>query len=252
MIRVLVVEDDPLIAEAHEAYLDRLGGFEVVARAGTASEAIRRIAAAMADESPIDLVLLDIGLPDRNGIDLASTLSGVRPKPDIIAITSERDLTVVRSAVANGVLLYLLKPFTFGAFRDKLERYQRYRDALSTGGEAVSQREVDQAMAELRVVETRAAAPKGVAPETSEEVARLVRDAEAGLTASEVASLLGVSRVTAWRYLERLADDQVLARSTDYGRAGRPQVRYRGAAEAVDNEETPDGRGRGSSRMMTV
>lgn len=227
MIRVLVVEDEPLIAEAHQAYLDRVGGYEVVGAVHTAREAVRRVTGAIADETPIDLVLLDIGLPDHSGIELATTLSGLRPTPDIIAITSERDLAVVRSAVSHGVLIYLLKPFTFGAFRDKLERYQRYRDALEGGGDAVSQRDVDQAMAELRAVETRAAAPKGVAPETTDEIARLVRDAAEGLSASEVAGTLGVSRVTAWRYLERLADDNVVTRASDYGRAGRPQVRYR-------------------------
>ena len=41
-----------------------------------------------------------------------------------------------------------------------------------------------------------------------------------------MAETLGVSRVTAWRYLERLADDRVVERGTDYGKAGRPQVRY--------------------------
>ncbi len=227
MIRVLVVEDEPLIAEAHQVYLERVGGYEVVAVVGTAREAVRQVTGAIAAGHPIDLVLLDIGLPDHSGIQLASTLSGVSPTPDIIAITSERDLAVVRSAVAHGVLIYLLKPFTFGAFRDKLERYQRYRDALDGGGDAVSQRDVDQAMAELRAVETRGATAKGVAPETTDEIARLVRDADAGLSATEVASTLGVSRVTAWRYLERLADDNVVTRTSDYGRAGRPQVRYR-------------------------
>jgi response regulator of citrate/malate metabolism len=227
VIRVLVVEDEPLIAEAHQAYLDRVGGYEVVGVVGTAREAVRQVRAAGAGEAPIDLVLLDIGLPDHSGLELATTLSGMRPTPDIIAITSERDLAVVRAAVSHGVLIYLLKPFTFGAFRDKLERYQRYRDALGGGGDAVSQRDVDQAMAELRAVEARATAPKGVAPETTDEVARLVRDATEGLSASEVASMLGVSRVTAWRYLERLADDNVVTRASDYGRAGRPQVRYR-------------------------
>lgn len=227
MIRVLVVEDEPLIVEAHRAYLDRLNGFEVVGSAASAHEAVHAVARAAAMERPVDLVLLDIGLPDRSGIELASTLSGVRPKPDIIAVTSERDLAVVRAAVAQGVLLYLLKPFTFAAFREKLERYQAYREALSTGSEAVSQREVDQAMAQLRAVDARGTAPKGAAPETNDEVARLIRDATEGLSASEVATTLGVSRVTAWRYLERLADDNIVTRASDYGRAGRPQVRYR-------------------------
>ena len=69
---------------------------------------------------------------------------------------------MVRSAVAHGIALYLLKPFTFAAFRDKLERYQQYRDALGSGGAAAGQHEIDRAMNALRTADQRASAPKGV------------------------------------------------------------------------------------------
>jgi response regulator of citrate/malate metabolism len=203
MITVLIVEDEPLIAEAHQAYLQRLEGFSVVAVAHTARDAMRAAAEAAASEAPIDLVLLDIGLPDASGITLASGLSGLRPAPDIIAITSERDLEMVRAAVGHGALAYLLKPFTFAAFRDRLERYQRYRDALPAGTDAASQAEG-----------------------TNDEIARAVRDSADGITADAVAKQVGVSRVTAWRYLERLADEGTVTRHTDYGKAGRPKTRY--------------------------
>lgn len=226
MITVLIVEDEPLIAEAHRTYLARLQGFSAAAVAHTARDAMRAASEAVADEAPIDLVLLDIGLPDANGIALASRLSGLRPAPDIIAITSERDLEMVRAAVGHGALAYLLKPFTFAAFRDRLERYRRYREALPAGTDAASQTEVDRALAELRVGSDRSAAPKGAARGTNDEIARAVRDSTDGITAGEVAERVGVSRVTAWRYLERLADDGTLTRQTDYGKAGRPKTRY--------------------------
>lgn len=226
MINVLIVEDEPLIAEAHSVYLGRIPGFAVVAKVHTAQDAMRAAAEAGASERPIDLVLLDIGLPDAGGIDLASALSGLRPAPDIIAITSERDLEVVRAAVSHGALAYLLKPFTFAAFRDRIERYQRYRNALPAGTEAASQAEVDRALAELRSSPDRSTAPKGAAPGTNDEMARVIRDAEDGLTAADAAKIVGVSRVTAWRYLERLADDGTVLRRTDYGNAGRPKIRY--------------------------
>ncbi|MEZ0359134.1 response regulator [Mycobacterium sp. SA01] len=222
MIAVLIVEDEPLIAEAHNAYLSRLQGFTVVGIANTARDAMRIAAEA---ESPVDLVLLDLGLPDASGIALASALSGLRPAPDIIAITSERDLEMVRAAVAHGALAYLLKPFTFAAFRDRLERYRRYREALPAGTEAASQAEVDRALAELRSTD-KSVAPKGAAPGTTDEIARAVRDRADGLTADEAAKLVGVSRVTAWRYLERLADDGTVTRLTEYGKTGRPSTRY--------------------------
>lgn len=223
MITVLIVEDEPLIAEAHRTYLQRLNGFSVAAVAHTARDAMRAAANA---ETPIDLVLLDIGLPDASGIALASGLSGLRPAPDIIAITSERDLEMVRAAVGHGALAYLLKPFTFAAFRDRLERYQRYREALPAGTDAASQAEVDRALAELRISTDRSAAPKGAAVGTNDEIARVVRDSTDGITADEVAKRVGVSRVTAWRYLERLADEGIVTRHTDYGKAGRPKTRY--------------------------
>ncbi|WP_370329803.1 response regulator [Mycolicibacterium hippocampi] len=238
MINVLIVEDEPLIAEAHRTYLARLQGFSVAAVSHTARDAMRAASEAAASGAPIDLVLLDIGLPDANGIALASALSGLRPAPDIITITSERDLEMVRAAVGHGALAYLLKPFTFAAFRDRLERYQRYRDALPAGTDAASQAEVDRALAQLRVGSDRAAGPKGMASGTNDEIARAIRDASfasdtaadsdgpAGLTADEVAKQVGVSRVTAWRYLERLADEGTVRRHTDYGKAGRPRTRY--------------------------
>ena len=226
MISVLIVEDDPLIAEAHRAYLGRLQGFSTAAVVNTAREAMRAASEAAASESPIDLVLLDLGLPDASGIALASGLSSLRPAPDIIAITSERDLEMVRAAVAHGALAYLLKPFTFAAFRDRLERYRRYRSALPAGTDAASQAEVDRALAELRISTDKSTAPKGAASGTTDEIARAVRDRADGMTADEVAKQVGVSRVTAWRYLERLADDGTVTRHTDYGKAGRPKTRY--------------------------
>ena len=226
MIKVMIVEDEPLIAEAHQAYLGRLEGFSVVGVAHTARDAMRIASEAAAAASPVELVLLDIGLPDASGIALASALSGLRPAPDIITITSERDLEMVRAAVGHGALAYLLKPFTFAAFRDRLERYGRYREALPAGTDAASQAEVDRALSELRIGPDRSAAPKGAATGTNDDIARLVRDSGVGVTADEVAKQIGVSRVTAWRYLERLADEGTVRRETDYGKAGRPKTRY--------------------------
>ncbi|WP_280468191.1 response regulator [Nocardia cyriacigeorgica] len=226
MIRVLIVEDEPLIAEAHRVYLERLPGFSAAGMVHTGRDAMRQIAAAAVEGAPIDLVLLDIGLPDISGLDVAVALGALTPRPDVIAITSARDLGVVRAAVANGVILYLLKPFGFTAFRDKLESYRDYRGALSGDTAAASQQEIDQALAALRTADHRATIPKGLSPQTLDEIIRVVRCAPDGITAADTAAAVGVSRVTAWRYLEKLADDGVLIRESDYGRAGRPRTRY--------------------------
>lgn len=225
-VRVLIVEDEPQIAAAHRAYLERLAGFTVAGVAGTGREALRAASRAAGSGAPIDLVLLDIGLPDIGGLEVAAALARLRPRPDVIAITSARDLEVVRAAVAHGVALYLLKPFTFAAFREKLDRYLEYRAALAAGAATVTQHDIDRAFSALRTADPKTTAPKGVAPHTLAEVSRAVRAASDGLSATETGRAVGVSRVTAWRYLERLAEDGVVDRRSDYGRAGRPQVRY--------------------------
>ncbi len=74
---------------------------------------------------------------------------------DVIAVTSARDADVVRHAVAQGVVLYLLKPFTYATFRGKLEQYAAYRAHLDEGPAEFAQDEVDQMLGSLRAVEAR-------------------------------------------------------------------------------------------------
>jgi response regulator of citrate/malate metabolism len=228
-IRVLIVEDDPRIAQAHRSYVERVAGFSAAGVAHTGRDAIRAVTSARSAGTPIDLVLMDIGLPDIGGLEVTAVLSRLHPRPDVIAITSARDLVVVRAAVTHGVALYLLKPFPFAAFRDKLQRYLEFRTALPPAGSdepSLTQHDIDRAFGALRTPDPRAAVPKGIAPQTLEEISRAVRAAPEGLSATDTGRHVGVSRVTAWRYLERLAAEGVVERHTDYGRAGRPQVRY--------------------------
>ncbi|MTE12759.1 response regulator [Nocardia sp. CT2-14] len=225
-IRVLIVEDEPKIAAAHRSYVERVPGFTVVAAAHTGRDAISIAKRSQSSGVPVDLVLMDIGLPDMSGLAVAAAMAVLRPRPDVIAVTSARDLAMVRSAVSHGVVLYLLKPFTFAAFREKLDRYVEYRAALPAGETAISQQDIDRAFGVLRTPDQRPTSPKGIAPQTMDEVSRAVRAAPDGLSAGEAGRAVGVSRVTAWRYLERMAEAGMVERRTDYGRTGRPQVRY--------------------------
>lgn len=226
MIRVLVVEDEVRIAEAHRTFTERVEGFTCVGVTGTVGEAVRTLQAHQAAGEPIDLVLLDIGLPDASGIEVAVASHHLEPAPDIIVISAARDLAVVRDAVSRGAALYLLKPFTFASFRERLENYRTFRESLIGAGTAISQVDVDRAVDSLRAPASKGAAAKGAAAATSDAIARYLAAAANGNAAVEVAAGVGVSRVTAWRYLERLADDGLVTRDLEYGRAGRPQVRY--------------------------
>jgi response regulator of citrate/malate metabolism len=221
-IRVLVVEDDPVLAGAHTELVGRVPGFEVVGVAYSGAEALRFLAA-----REVDLVLLDVYLPDMTGLDVVQVLRGHGRTTDVIAVTSARDLDVVRTAVSQGVVQYLLKPFTFATLRDKLGQYAEYRRQVTAPDRASidAQQDVDRVLAALRVP-GRPALPKGMSDDTLAAVVRTLRGAEGELSASQVADDVGVSRVTARRYLEHLAEQRLASRSPRYGGAGRPEYLY--------------------------
>ena len=221
MIRTLVVEDDFRVADVHRGFVERLDGFAVVGVAHTAAEAL-----ALADSLRPDLVLLDVYLPDRSGLDVLRELRDPgRPPVDVIAITAAKDVETLRAALQGGVVHYLVKPFQFNAFREKLESYAVLHARLAMQGE-VEQRDVDRIVGLLRTDPT-ATLPKGLSHATLELVATSVRDAGAALSASEVAERTGVSRVTSRRYLEHLAHGGLVEIALRYGSSGRPEHRYR-------------------------
>jgi response regulator of citrate/malate metabolism len=220
VIRTLVVEDDALVAEVHASYVERVPGFAVAGVAHRATEALELLAS-----RPIDLVLLDFHLPDVKGLDMLRVLHARSATPvDVIAVTAARDPEIIRQAIAQGVSQYLVKPFAFATFADKLERYARYRAQVEDASQP-DQAEVDALIGTLRGPTARAL-PKGLNATTLDHVRDAVREAGAPLTASEVAGRCGLSRVTARRYLEHLAVEGVVTLSMRYGGTGRPEHLY--------------------------
>lgn len=224
-VRVLVVEDEARAAEAHATYVGRVDGFDLAGVARSAVEAMRALDAARADGAPVDLLLLDMNLPDGHGLGLLQQARAAGHLCDVIAVTAARDTDVVRRSVAQGVVLYLIKPFTYPTFRAKLEQYAGYRAAIAASPTEVVQDEVDRLFGSLRTSGA-APLPKGMSAETLRDITTTLRDAPEPLSASEVAEVVGASRVTARRYLEHLADTGLADRRPRYGRGGRPEVEY--------------------------
>ena len=221
-VRVLVVEDEATAAEAHAAYVGRVDGFELAGVARSAADAVRHLNT----DRHVDLILLDMHLPDGHGLGLLQRLRAAGHLCDVIAVTSERDADVVRHAVAQGVVLYLLKPFSFATFRTKLEQYAEYHAQLASTADDVVQEDVDQLLGTLRRRAGAAELPKGMSADSLRQVVEVLRESTAGLSASEVGERIGASRVTARRYLEHLADEGRVERSPQYGGGGRPVVTY--------------------------
>lgn len=224
-IRVLVVDDDYMVARIHRGYVERIPGFEVAgeARSGTAAlDVVHRLRP--------DLVLLDIYLPDMSGLDVLSRLRAPDgPDVDVLAVTAARDADTVSAALRGGVIQYLIKPFTFEHLRGRLESYSQARSYLSTG-DHVGQREVDAVFARMTAgpaPQGPGKLPKGLSVETADLVARTLRDKNAELSATECGQDAGISRVSARRYLEYLVDAEQAEVRLQYGTTGRPERRYR-------------------------
>jgi response regulator of citrate/malate metabolism len=221
-VRVLIVEDEELAAQAHAAYVRRTAGFEVAGVARSSVEALRVVRGGPG----VHLVLLDMNLPDGHGLGLLRAMRSEGHLCDVIAVTAARDVEVVKRAVAQGVVLYLLKPFTYAGFRAKLEQYADYRDRLAASS-SVGQEDVDRVLGTLRTAHAPASLPKGMSADTLREVTAALRGEDRPRSASEVAELVGASRVTARRYLEYLAAEAMAERAVRYGGSGRPEVEYR-------------------------
>ncbi|MBW5421324.1 response regulator [Streptomyces sp. BG9H] len=223
MIEVLVVDDDVRVADVNAAYVAKIPGFHVAAKAHNAAEALRLIEAVA-----VDLVLLDHYLPDETGLSVVRTLRERGHQTDVIMVTAARDVATVQAAMRHGALQYLVKPFSYAGLRAKLDAYATLRRTWDGGGEA-EQAEVDKIFGALSATPA-PELPKGHSPTTAELVRRALRTAEGPLSAQELADRTRLSRQTAQRYLKLLERTGRVRLSLKYGDTGRPEHRYEWAA----------------------
>ncbi|TNM37769.1 response regulator, partial [Nocardioides albidus] len=228
-MRVLVVDDDFMVARIHGRFVEQTDGFEVVGTARTGAEALEQ--AAVLDP---DLVLLDVHLPDLSGLEVLERLRRQSREQGrdiaVIMVTAERGAAAVRAALHGGALQYLVKPFEYDDLADRLRRVAATLATLpgATGGreEEVDQATIDRAFGAGARAVVPQALPKGLSPETADLVLEAAR-AAGEISASETADAVGLSRVTARRYLEHFVDIGTAEVRLRYGGTGRPERRYR-------------------------
>lgn len=232
-LTVLVVEDDFMVASIHTRFVERVEGFRVVGVAATGSQALEETARL----SP-DVLLLDVHLPDFSGIELLRRLRGRGDDADVIVITAAREADTVRAAAAGGAAHYVVKPFPFEDLAARLDDIRRSREALARIGQRAEGAEhrdevqagIDAVFSHQGAREARERLPKGLSAETAQAVLDTLQTA-GELSATECADAIGVSRVSARRYLEHFASTGRIGVRLNYATAGRPERRYR-AGEA--------------------
>ncbi|AHX60726.1 MULTISPECIES: response regulator [Aeromonas] len=219
MIKILIVEDDPAIAEIHRRFVQRLAGFEVLGVALTLFDAREQIAILKPD-----LVLLDVWLPDGEGFSLLRELRQSGAHLDVILLTAAREAAALQEAMRLGVVDFILKPVVFERLRDTLGNYAESRAALAALAD-IDQQAVDALFGTPLQQVAAGGLPKGIDALTLQRVLAALN--QQGASAEEIGNRVGVSRTTARRYLEFLVGQQLASPELEYGTVGRPERRYR-------------------------
>ncbi|EOH0489549.1 two-component response regulator DpiA [Providencia rettgeri] len=220
-IKILIVEDELLLAEMHSEYIKAYPACEKVWLAGNLAEARKMI-----EYMKPDLILLDNYLPDGKGIDLVYELIQERNNADIVFTTAASDMDTVSEAIRLGVFDYLVKPIAYERLGQTLDRYIQRKSVVQDNSKT-NQSKIDDMFNTYARGESKEELPTGIDIITLEKILALFTEPDVQYTAESIAEAIKLSRTTARRYLEYcLAKDKIEA-EIEYGKVGRPQRIYR-------------------------
>lgn len=217
-INLLIVEDDPMAANVNRKFIESVGGFRVLSTSSSGREAIRLI-----EELTPDLTILDIFLPDLDGVGVLKEIRRLGLPTDVILVTAVQDAAIIQDVLRYGAVDYIIKPFKFERMKQALESYRQMRSKLSAG-QVLSQDQVDKMT--IGKAGPIPELPKGLTDWTLRQVMLFLVKEGRPLSAQEVADGVGLARVTARRYLEYLVDIEQVRLEVQYGSVGRPVNRY--------------------------
>ncbi|MFS0575768.1 response regulator [Sporosarcina sp. 179-K 3D1 HS] len=226
-IQVLIVEDDFRVAEINRQFVNRVEGFIVAGIVKTGEEALTYLRGA---SNLPHLLLLDVYIPDVQGLDLFWTLRNEYTEIDVIMMTAANEVETIAEALRGGIFDYMVKPVDFDRFKRTLLSFRNQRQLLTTRTELM-QEEID-LLTGLQITSMPSKKddkrlPKGIDQLTLDKIKRILQDSgESGITALDAGSNVGVSRSTARRYLEYLVSIKEADAQLKYGDIGRPERKY--------------------------
>lgn len=222
MIRIIIVEDDPMLAQINAAYLDRMEGFQVRGIFSNGQEALEFL-----QKEPVELAVADVYMPVCSGVEMLRQLRGSGIQTAVIMITAATEMQVVDEALRLGIEDYIIKPFSYDRLRDSVLRF-RDKTSLVQGSDRVDQSVVDRLLGNQPRPRSEKELPKGLNAKTLASVrAVLDRDQSGDHTCESLSAASGLSRVTVRHYLNYLIETGVLTSAIDYETGGRPRVLYR-------------------------
>ena len=232
MIKVLIAEDDFRSAAIHETYIQKIQGFQVAGKAKSANDMWEAL-----QKEQVDLILLDVYMPDELGTNLLPLLRERYPEVDVIIITAATETMLLRDALHYGVVHYLIKPVTAQKFTQVLTEYKEKKDLINSKDE-VNQTMIDLFFGHMQEEPKQKGdrdLPTGINSLTLDKVKTLMASENSGITAEELGEKMGVSRTTARRYVEYLVTTGECRAELAYGIIGRPERRYYSAKKQAES-----------------
>lgn len=224
MIKTVIVEDDLMVAAINNQYLMKTTGFQVTATFHSGKDALTFL-----KDNPVDLLLLDLYMPDGSGLELLAELRKQNRKEDVIMITAANDAEHITEALHLGVIDYLVKPFTYERFSQAVDKFLLQRKIMENGMQ-FSQDDIDQLIHMTRPSQSsrEMELQKGIQRQTLEKLRGCLKQhLHSYLTSEQLAGETGLSKVTIRRYMNYLIEQREIESRVDYETGGRPRVEYR-------------------------
>jgi two-component system response regulator DctR len=220
-IDVLIVEDDPMVAEIHRNFVSTLDGFRVVGLIGDGRKALDFI-----KKNPVRLVILDVFLPGLGGVELLRSIRSGGKNVDVIVVSAARNLGIVNKVMQAGAFDYIVKPFVFERIRESLQSFRDLNGRVAENDGEMDQQDIDRFISSRNRKHICSGLPKGLNPGILEKVEVFLGESDGAVSSEEMAALLNVSRITARRYLEFMVSSGRVVMERSYQEVGRPVNRY--------------------------
>jgi response regulator of citrate/malate metabolism len=221
MIRVIIVEDDMLVADLNKSYVENVPGFKVEEIFNNGEEALTYLMS-----NQVDLMLLDVYMPKLDGISLLKAMRKKEIMTDVILVTAAREAHNIDEVLKLGAFDYLIKPFEYSRIKKSLEsyilRYNLIHDNLVFNQKEIDYITSNSFTSDLNDIQ------KGLNTKTLERIYEFMKKNNETIYTSElVAEKTRMSRVTTRKYLEYLVSEGKVAADIEYKAVGRPLTLYK-------------------------
>lgn len=224
--KVLIVEDDPMVAMINEQYVKQNKNFTVSSICRNGEEALNFL-----EGNKIDLIVLDVYMPVMDGVETLKRIRDKKISSEVIMVTAANDTQTLERTMHLGVLDYLIKPFTMERFSIALEKFMSQNKTLKENT-ILDQKSIDLLMSskqESKQFLREAEYPKGINRKTLSTIMNFFDENTGWQTVDMIADKLKISIVTIRHYMNYLVEKRIVMEDINYETGGRPSMLYRKA-----------------------